>query len=151
MSRHLTIALFAVAILAGCAPEERRTPTSIPPASTTTTTERTQPDPARAEELVREFVPQARYACATCHRIDSTQALLGPGLLGIGAGVSPCDPQQGLEDYLRESLLEPDACLTPGFSAGLMPAVYTEVWNERDIDDLVAWMLTLRPVNGVGQ
>ncbi len=101
--------------------------------------------------LFREFVPQARYACVTCHRPDSTQALLGPGLSGIGAGASPCDPQQGLEDYLRESLLEPDACLTPGFSAGLMPSVYTEVWSERDIDDLVAWMLTLRPSNGAGQ
>ncbi|MCY3945856.1 MAG: cytochrome c [Anaerolineaceae bacterium] len=151
LSRHLATALLAVATLARCAPAETLPATATPPPTPSTTTRPVRPDPARGEALFRAFVPAARYACVTCHLPNSTQALLGPGLAGVGDGVSPCDPQQDLEDYLRESILEPDACLTPGFSARLMPSVYAEVYSEQDIDDLVAWMLTLRQTNEAGQ
>lgn len=151
MFRSLAVALLVVAILSRCAPAERPAATPTAPATPATATLRLVPDPARGEALFRQFVPEARYACVTCHLPNSTQALLGPGLQGIGDGVSPCEPQQSLEDYLRESILEPDACLTPGFSARLMPAVYAEVYGEGELDDLVAWMLTLRQGNGAGQ
>ncbi len=147
----LVIALLAIVILSRCAPAETPAATATPPATAATATGPVQPDPARGEALFRTFVPEARYACVTCHLPNSTQALLGPGLLGIGDSVSPCDPQQALEDYLRESILETDACLTPGFSARLMPGVYAEVYSEQDVDDLVAWMLTLRRANEAGR
>ncbi|MCY3905781.1 MAG: cytochrome c [Anaerolineaceae bacterium] len=151
MIRHLAIALLTVATLARCSPAESRTATATPPATASTAAGPVRPDPARGEALFRQFVPEARYACVTCHLPNSTQALLGPGLPGVGDGVSPCDPQQDLENYLRQSILDPDACLTPGFSARLMPAVYAEVYSEQDVDDLVAWMLTLRQRNEAGQ
>ena len=151
LSRRLVIALLAVATLARCAPAEPRTARATPPATASSARGPVRPDPTRGEALFRAFVPEARYACVTCHLPNSTQALLGPGLLGVGDGVSPCDPQQDLEDYLRQSILEPDSCLTPGFSARLMPSVYAEVYTEQDIDDLVAWMLTLRQTNEAGQ
>ncbi len=102
-------------------------------------------NPARGEELFRLYVPEARYACISCHLQDSAQSLLGPGLRNIGVSAAKCDPEQSLEDYLRESLLDPDVWLVPGFAAEVMPSVYAELWNEREIEDLVAWLLTLRP------
>ena len=102
-------------------------------------------DPARGEELFRRYVPEARYACISCHLPDSTQTLLGPGLRAIGVSAAKCDPEQRLEDYLRESLLDPDVCLVPGYTAEVMPSVYAALWSAREIEDLVAWLLTLRP------
>ena len=113
-------------------------------ASTPTTGLFGNADLARGEELFRLYVPEARYACISCHLPDSTQTLLGPGLRDIGVSAARCDPEQSLEDYLRESLLEPDFCLVPGYTAAVMPSVYAELWSEPEINDLVAWLLTLR-------
>ena len=96
-----------------------------------------QPDggnSVRGEELFRLYVPEARYACISCHLPDSTQTLLGPGLRDIGVSAARCDPEQSLEDYLRESLLEPDVCLVPGYTAAVMPSVYAELWSEPEIE-----------------
>jgi hypothetical protein len=39
-------------------------------------------NPAHGEELFHTFT-QTGFACATCHRNDSTDRLVGPGLLGV--------------------------------------------------------------------
>ena len=40
-------------------------------------------DPANGQVLFNELQPEAGFACATCHRIDSEERLVGPGLLNI--------------------------------------------------------------------
>ena len=134
--------LLLAGTLSACAPATVPTPDI---ASTPTTGLFGDADLARGEELFRLYVPEARYACISCHLPDSTQTLLGPGLRAIGVSAAKCDPEQSLEDYLRESLLDPDVCLVPGFAAKVMPSVYAKLWSEREINDLVAWLLTLRP------
>ena len=143
MPLRLTVLLLLACLLTACAPSAA--PGQNPVSAPLTTMQPDGGDSVRGEELFRLYVPEARYACISCHLPDSTQTLLGPGLRDIGVSAARCDPEQSLEDYLRESLLEPDVCLVPGYTAAVMPSVYAELWSEREINDLVAWLLTLRP------
>ena len=47
-----------------------------------------------------------RYGCAGCHRIGNTGSVFGPELTRVGASRS--------YDYLKQSLLDPSADITPG-------------------------------------
>jgi len=40
-------------------------------------------DPENGKVLFNTVQPEVSFACATCHRVDSTETLVGPGLLGI--------------------------------------------------------------------
>ncbi len=40
-------------------------------------------DPDNGKVLFNTFKTEVSFACATCHRVDSTETLVGPGLLGI--------------------------------------------------------------------
>ena len=40
-------------------------------------------DPEQGKILFNTVRPEVSFACATCHRVDSTETLVGPGLLGI--------------------------------------------------------------------
>ncbi|MCA9911483.1 MAG: hypothetical protein KC519_22670, partial [Anaerolineae bacterium] len=42
-------------------------------------------DPVRGEQLFNTLQPAVGFACATCHRVDTTERLIGPGLLGVGS------------------------------------------------------------------
>ncbi len=44
---------------------------------------RTIGDPEQGKILFNTVRPEVAFACATCHRVDSTETLVGPGLLGI--------------------------------------------------------------------
>jgi cytochrome c2 len=41
-------------------------------------------DAANGELLFNTFQADVGFACATCHRADSEERLIGPGLLNIG-------------------------------------------------------------------
>jgi mono/diheme cytochrome c family protein len=60
------------------------------------------------EELVKQ------RACNTCHKFDGPDKLVGPSLWDIG--------KRHDANYIRESILSPDAVLAEGFPQGLMQA-----------------------------
>jgi hypothetical protein len=47
-------------------------------------------------------------------------------------------------EYLRESIVEPDAYVVEGFQPGTMTGDFDTVLTEQEIDDLVAYLLTLQ-------
>jgi hypothetical protein len=51
---------------------------------------------------------------------------------------------QSAIDYLRESIVKPNAYVVPGFTAGIMLQNYGQSLTETQIDDLVAYLATLR-------
>lgn len=95
-------------------------------------------------------------ACASCHALASGAVLVGPSLAGVAsrAGERVADPSYtGAADsgdaYLRESILAPSRYLVPGerFAAGgrsFMPDNYGQTLEPGQIDDLVAFLATLR-------
>ena len=48
------------------------------------------------------------------------------------------------EDYLRQSIVDPDAYVVEGFPSGLMVPNLEDSLTEAQIDDLVAFLMTLK-------
>jgi hypothetical protein len=62
------------------------------------------------------------------------------GIAGRAGGVVS---GMSAEDYLRQSILEPDAHLVEGFPAGTMPQVWSDVLSTEQVDQLIAYLMTL--------
>ena len=86
------------------------------------------------------------YYCVICHRLDAagTKGAFGPphNAMRVIAGARIQDPNYRgtattAEEYLRESIVEPEAYLVPGYVATphRMPA-YTQL-SDTDLDALV--------------
>jgi hypothetical protein len=48
------------------------------------------------------------------------------------------------EEYIRQSILEPDAYVVEGFPARQMLQNFDEILKNEQLDDLVAFLLTLK-------
>jgi ferredoxin len=95
-------------------------------------------DPAAGRKL---FVDSS---CRVCHSLDPGVRLVGPSLAGIAAAAETRVPGQTAEAYLRESIVAPDAFITPGYPAGQMLPDLGKTLSEKQIEDLVAFLLTLK-------
>ena len=91
----------------------------------------------------------ASNGCAACHSFKEGEKLIGPSLYHIGqaaANIIKDSSYQGraktAEDYIRESIVEPNLYIVPGFSAGIMLQDFGAKLNAQNIDDLVAFLMT---------
>lgn len=81
-------------------------------------------DPVAVGELI---MSNATYACAGCHQLDSLgwAGITGPSLNGIGSRAGTVRASAaGVSDganYLVQSIRYPNAYITPGYAAGVMP------------------------------
>lgn len=105
-----------------------------------------QSNPDHGKELFNTFFDKAGYMCATCHRVDSTQMLIGPGLLGVSDWAAQNIKDQIPQRYIYNSIMTPRAYTVPGFEdkAQLMPIVYPDIFSEQDVYDLVAYLMSLK-------
>ena len=84
------------------------------------------------------------YGCNACHSTDGT-TLVGPTWQGLyGTEEELEDGTAALVDtvYIVESIKEPNARITRGFTAGLMPA--TLGVSDDEILHIIEYMKTLR-------
>ncbi len=83
-------------------------------------------------------------ACYTCHSVEG-KAAVGPHLNGVfGKSVRLKDGKTVTvdENYIRESVLEPQASIVDGFQP-VMPT-YQGILNDRQIDALIAYIKSLK-------
>jgi cytochrome c2 len=128
------------------------TPTPVLPtptvASTPTASGEIDPlvigDPDHGQELFNTFQPDAGYMCATCHWADREDRLIGPGLLNIGSRAATRVEGQNAIQYLYTSIVNPGAYVVEEFPDGLMPQNWTQIYSQQDINDLIAYLLTLK-------
>ena len=92
-------------------------------------------------------------ACASCHTIEGVaQGVLGPPLDGIASAAGNRIPGYSAEEYIRESIVEPDAYtagaadgLSQDYQEGLMSATMAGIQlTDEDVDALVEYLLQLR-------
>jgi nitric oxide reductase subunit C len=98
--------------------------------------------------------------CAACHSIAANVTLVGASLAGLperATRITDSPHYSGgaktAEGYIRESILSPNAYIVPApqgrtfaTAAGvsLMPSDYRSRLSEQQVDDLVAYLMTLR-------
>jgi mono/diheme cytochrome c family protein len=97
---------------------------------------------AAAGEVV--FSETAVPACSTCHSLEPGVTIVGPSLANIGTQAGSMEAGVSAEDYLRQSIITPDSFVVEGFASGIMPMDYGAQLTEKQIQDLVAYLLTLK-------
>ena len=80
--------------------------------------------------------------CNTCHSLEADVVLVGPSHAGIAARAETAVDGMSAEEYLRDSIVNPDAHVTEGYAAGVMYQNYGAEIPEPQINDLVAFLLT---------
>jgi mono/diheme cytochrome c family protein len=100
-------------------------------------------DPQAGEELFARQTIDSQAGCITCHSLEPDQVLVGPSMAGVAGRADERAVGISTEEYLRQSILEPDAHVVEGFPAGVMPQTYDEVLSDVQVDNLVAYLLTL--------
>jgi mono/diheme cytochrome c family protein len=98
-------------------------------------------DAAAGKALFAQSVIGANPGCITCHSLEAGKTLVGPSMAGVAGRAGSAVSGQSAEQYLKQSLTEPDAFLAKGFAKGLMPK---PTLTDKQVSDLVAYMLTLK-------
>ena len=101
-------------------------------------------DAAHGEEIFNTFYAETSFACATCHHTDTEERLIGPGLLNISEIAGTLVPGESAEEYIHQSIVDPSAYVVEGYPDGLMPQNWGTVLSEQDIQDLIAYLFTLK-------
>jgi mono/diheme cytochrome c family protein len=101
-------------------------------------------DAAAGETLFAQQLIETQPGCITCHSLEPGVTSVGPSVATIGAEAGSRVSGTSAEEYLRKSILEPDATVAEGFATGIMPKGFATALTEQQVNDLVAYMLTLR-------
>jgi nitric oxide reductase subunit C len=99
--------------------------------------------PTRGEALFQLNPLGDLPGCGTCHSLKAGELLVGPSMAGIATIAEKQTTGLAAEVFLRQGILKPDTYLEPGFNPGAMPR-YGEGLAAQDVDDLVAYLLTLK-------
>jgi len=98
-------------------------------------------DAAAGKTLFAQTVIGSNAGCVTCHSLDAGKTLVGPAMAGVAGRAGSAVSGQSAEQYLRQSLTEPDAFVAKGFQKGLMPK---PTLTDKQANDLIAYMQTLK-------
>lgn len=101
---------------------------------------------ANGEKLFKQTVIGSASApgCVTCHSLEPDVVLVGPSHFDIGKRSETAVPGMSAEEYIRQSIVEPNAHITEGYAEGVMYQNYATDLPAPNIDDIVAFMLTLQ-------
>ncbi|HHC09595.1 MAG TPA: hydrogenase iron-sulfur subunit [Actinobacteria bacterium] len=97
---------------------------------------------ARGKALFFETTLGQNSGCRVCHSLRPDKVVVGPSLHGVATRAATRVPGMTAEEYLRESIVDPGAYVVEGFP-DVMLRNFEEILTEDEIDDLVAFLLTL--------
>lgn len=130
ISTLLVIAAISAGIITSAAEEqEREEGDARPAAERGERGEEVAGDPEAGEEVF------SAAGCGSCHTLEAAGArgTIGPNLDDALTGRD--------EAFVRQSIVEPNAVIAEGFSAGVMPQDFADQLSERELSDLVAFVL----------
>ena len=99
---------------------------------------------AAGKKLFEQSVIEGEPGCSTCHSLEPGKTIVGPSLAGLASRAGSTVPGMSAEEYIRQSILDPDAHVVEGFPAGTMPKVWGDILSEEQINQLVAFLMTLK-------
>lgn len=101
------------------------------------------PGVEEGRRIFEQGVRGAATGCRICHSLEPDRVLVGPSLAGVGSRAGSRVPGMTAEEYLRQSILEPDAYVVDGFPAGQMLDIYGDILTDEQVDALVAFLMSL--------
>jgi cytochrome c2 len=89
--------------------------------------------------------------CVTCHSLEPGKKLVGPSLAGIATDAANTVKEADYkgqaktgQEWLRESITNPNADIAEDFQSNLMPQNMKDELSSQEIDNLVAYLMTLK-------
>jgi sulfur oxidation c-type cytochrome SoxX len=78
--------------------------------------------------------------CGACHTLKDagTTGTVGPDLDNVAADAKTAG--QATDAYIRQSILDPNAYVVPGFPKGVMPTNFKTTLTATQVDDVVAYI-----------
>ncbi|MDD2923247.1 MAG: cytochrome b N-terminal domain-containing protein, partial [Anaerolineales bacterium] len=101
-------------------------------------------DPIAGESLYYESSGSTNAGCRICHSLVKDEVIVGPSFYGVATRAATRIPGLSAEEYLRQSILEPNAYVVPGFPKGQMVQNLGEILSADQIDDLIAFLMTMK-------
>lgn len=104
-------------------------------------------DPENGRQLFENGNEVIKMNCAGCHSLDGTiietasGSVKVPSLQGISEHAGERIPGISAVDYLRESILQPEAYIVEGYK-DQMERGYKYGFSEKEVNDLIAFLLT---------
>jgi len=122
-------------------------PTSTPMPEGSSAEDALPGDPARGQILFTtpHTTTSGVWACSQCHATDATR-LVGPGLGGLKDRAGSSVVGQSTVEYVHTSIVDPQAHIVqgdPAYPENMMPQDFSQILSEQEIDDLVAYVLSL--------
>lgn len=99
---------------------------------------------AEGAQLFSQAALGGQAGCNSCHSTSTSAFGSGPSLAEIGLTAGERVPGQTAEEYIRQSIVDPNAYLVGDYTRGLMPRNYADNLSADEIDSLVAYLLSLR-------
>lgn len=100
------------------------------------------------KEAFQQSTLGSAAGCKTCHSLEPGTTIIGPSLAGIGSVAGSRVEGLTAEEYLRQSITDPNAYVVAGYPASVMPNVYNDRLTAEQIDQLVSFMLSLKGDSG---
>jgi len=139
------LAMMAVIVWVAKEPPEKAEASSPPPAATPPPAAQPppagQPPPAAQGDAAAGKAVFAANGCASCHTFKAAGAsgTIGPDLDNLAAGAQKAN-RGSLTAYTHESIVDPNAYIVPGYSAGIMPQDFGRKLSAKQVADLVAFL-----------
>ena len=124
-----------VTVTAGAATTTAATPTTTTAAAPTTT--------AAASPTAQGKAVFVANSCASCHTFKpaGSTGKIGPDL-DTKPEIDAKKASMPLADFVRASIVTPDAYISPGYQKGLMPTSFGTSFTKAQLDALVAFITT---------
>jgi ferredoxin/cytochrome c551/c552 len=101
-------------------------------------------DPEAGRRLFARNASGVNTGCRICHSLEPDVRLVGPSLAGVGTRAAARVPGMSAQEYLLQSIVDPDAYVVEGYPKGQMVRDTAQRLTEEQLQDLVAFLLTLR-------
>jgi mono/diheme cytochrome c family protein len=103
------------------------------------------PAPLSASPEARgKFVFTGVGGCSACHTIEGVSSgTTGPDLTHVATNAATRVPGLSAEEYILQSILEPNAFVVEGFAEGIMPPTMSETLSESQLQDVITYLLGL--------